>query len=112
MPVQIYSASSLKTKQKNNKERSTTLRCRPTAVCVCVYQATASSHHVFGVLGQCSTLYLSRDSVRGSPFARVKGEKAALLYTEHVLRANSARQLCMCVCVYVCETGVFLILRI
>lgn len=64
--------------------------------------------HVFGVLGQCSTLYLSRDSVRTSPFARggEVREGAALCTAEHVLYVNVCTHIFFAlwvVCVNVCE---------
>lgn len=63
-----------------------------------------TSSHVFGVLGQCSTLYLSEDSVRVSPWSDER--RAALCTAEHVLFVSVHTRYVLAlwlVCVNVCE---------
>lgn len=102
MPVQIYSASSLKTKQKNNKERSTTLRCRPTAVCVCVCikrrQAAIMSLVYWGNAVLCTlagTLFV------GVPLRGWRGKKQ-LFCTLNTCFARTPHVSCVCACVCMC----------
>lgn len=64
-----------------------------------------TSSHLFGVLGQCSTLYLSEDSVRASPLVRCGEVKEGQLFVplNKCFFCECAHRLCFSTLVCLCE---------